>query len=122
MMTNEQLQELSQRAAGCLPEAFDLSRGGIDLESDRPSGWVYYHDDRDAEWLHESTETCAEIMVRVLWPASIDITGDGESQAAYCLPTDIEANGVAFKEDAPMLAFRVAVLHALIALSEPTKE
>ena len=70
-------------------------------------------------WLHESTEACAEIMVRVLWPASIDITGDGEGQAAYCLPTDIEANGAVFKEADPMLAFRVAVLRALTTLNAP---
>lgn len=97
-MTDSELQDLSRRAAGCLPD----DEWAV-LYSTRP-GKVWMNN--KWMWLHESTEFSAEIMMKILMPANkrwdifiVDNTLIGH------IP-DV------------MLAYRVAVLKALCALKE----
>lgn len=89
-MTQEELQDLSRRAAVALQDKLwaRIWEGGS-----RPTGRYLLKDSR-AIWLHESTEACAEIMVRVL---------------SGRLPHRIFAECL----NDPMQAFRTAVLLAL---------
>lgn len=117
-MTDTELQVLSREAAGCLPkdQAFMLIFWGLCKG--------HFNGVRSL-WLHESTEACTEIMVRVLWPADQTIHGY-KSVDCYTVraiidpsaedgePLHVEAS-YAYERDC-MLAFRVAVLRALIAL------
>jgi len=122
-MTEQELQELSRKAAGFLPS----------LVADGPlfgrSAWLHgYHwlDGIDAVtadkmdiycakiWLHESTEACAEIMIRAL-PSDLSMWKlDGKQYIAHL--ADCRIIGRSSNESNPMLAFRVAVLRALCAL------
>ena len=96
-MTQE-LQELSRQAVKMLPEEitrkFNIAMTGRIACSDG--------------WLHESTEACAEIMVKVLWPAGY-------------MRELIEA-WFFLKDEGKMRAFRVCVLRALIALKGTTND
>lgn len=123
-MTSEtELQGLSMAAAECLLEGLFYA-GASWLE-----GFQWIQGPRDTggkEWLHESTEACTEIMVRVLWPAEQTVHGFKSAGGTYTAraifdPTNEEdANdtiGSSYaNESDPMLAYRVAVLRALIAL------
>lgn len=118
-MTSEtELQGLSMQAAGCLPELFQ----GPDWElcTEAP-----IHDGRDGRvarsyrkpiWLHESTEACAEIMVRVLWPKNVYLHGSDGCAVYQGIPSRAYGSNFILFDGDPMLAFRVAVLKALIAL------
>ncbi len=151
-MTETELQSISREAAGCLPERMFDGRFGSDAIREAEPGKVPYavteHPAYEVHycWLHESTEACTEIMVRVLLPCSSlpalsigelciqqDRNGIGvvyircgdsraEGQASYC-PAGYFSKSRhcpdAFEGD-PMLAFRVAVLKALIALKKGT--
>lgn len=110
-MTPEQLEALSREAAGCLPgNIFDV----WPIFDEEERGIIYTNE--GARWLHESTEACAEIMVRVLWPADTDITGGRTTKGIWGAGwSGIKAGEFVYEED-PMLAYRVAVLRALIAL------
>lgn len=140
-MSEEQLQELSREAAGCLPpppwnfELLSLYRhdtkyATITGTKTRSAGMVSQTGSGDIFWLHESTEACTEIMVRVLWPADQTVHGFKSAGGTYtaraiCDPSnegdanDTIGSSYANEKD-PMLAFRVAVLRALIALKAPS--
>lgn len=104
-MSETELQELSRQAAGCLPEnmvaALDFNTG-----SGNPSGHWY------GVWLHEHTEACCEVMVRVLLNErhTLEMNTHGKDIWFRGRPSAAD-----FRSD-PMLAFRVAVLRALVAL------
>lgn len=109
-MTSEtELQGLSREAAGCLLEL----AAGSDFDSSIDTGGHVTLEVGEC-WLHESTEACTEIMVRVLWAAEVDLTGGpmpNGQWGAGCTGTE----DFSYDSD-PMLAFRIAVLRALIAL------
>ncbi len=116
MTTEQELQELSKRAAGCLPSIFQIAN---DHEGD---AWVCgYCQVKD---IYNHTSLCTEIMVRVLWPAGWTIDGADCTDAdwPHWLAWTIEDGGgnfdsaVEVRDPDPMLAFRVAVLRALCAL------
>jgi hypothetical protein len=133
MMTEQELQGLSRWAAECLLKTdFDLSKAlGLftgDTSETKLLGKQLLSFTVDEEtggfptlWLHESTEACAEIMVRVLWPAAVYLDKIG----AHTVALHYQSIGsrkwssemtIVLTGDDPMLAFRVAVLKALIAL------
>ena len=66
-------------------------------------------------WLHECTEACAEIMVRVLWPASVSIEQSIGREGELYAEASAGMARVAVHND-PMQAFRTAVLRAVVAL------
>lgn len=104
-MTEKELQELSRQAAEKLP-ADILMRG----KSDPQIGKIW---DNDCwTWLHESTEACAEIMVRVLWPNEIYGVPFRKNACHFIHTTPVNYEDCG---NDPMLAFRIAVLRALIA-------
>ena len=115
--TQEELMELSRQAAGCLPEdanwpwfahCGDDWRDGRIIE-DKGEGRVM--------WLHESTEACTEIMVRVLWPAGAVLSEGKRVKTDHVVIAFRGQTEITWASNAdPMLAFRVAVLRALIAL------
>ena len=119
-MTQSELEELSRRAAGCLPKDFGVGPFAFEpeREDEIPDG---------ALWLHESTEACTEIMVRVLWKWGCVVNGDDNTaeggapdHAAWVWGSQwpyMEAQTEYSCSD-PMLAYRVAVLRALCALKE----
>ena len=112
-MTEAELQDLSRRAAACLSnplQEYETWAGGYHF------GYVDGINRRI--WLYESTEACCEIMVRVLWPASVHI--DGEFNHARINGEKGCGGRLLFFKDFgdPMLAYRVAVLKALCALKE----
>jgi len=125
-MTNEQLQELSRRAAGCLPKEWRLASSGLPFfvcyEAGMPdgavNGYVSDHCRNPRKWLHESTEACSEIMVRVLWAKNVVIGGSVYPANVVVWGTTPPMFVTKEQIPDPMLAFRVAVLRALIALSE----
>lgn len=109
-MTQEELQDLSRRAAALLKQSqlsFELLRA---TPSAPYSGAIWNH---RAVWLHESTEACAEIMVQVLWPENVTVVSLGNG----CAPCNgsgwIDAANKTESAD-PMQAFRTAVLLALV--------
>lgn len=113
-MTPTDLQKLSRDAAGCLPK---------DAFSPDNVRWKIALDKRDGSyingWLHESTEACTEIMVRVLWPDHKwwGMHRRSDYKGSDCMITSLSFGGdVLDVGDDPMLAFRVAVLRALVAL------
>ena len=113
----QELMELSRQAAGCLPE--DV-RDSLRCENEyRALGvtgyWECFREGYDISWnfwLHESTEACTEIMVRVLLKehATLELNCHGKDIWFRGRPSASD-----YRDD-PMLAFRVAVLRALIAL------
>jgi hypothetical protein len=144
-MTNDELQELSRLAAGCLPKKWyptyrDQTHLGIcGTRTVLVEKWAGWRNERQLVWLYESTEACTEIMVRVLWDSGVHIEGCAGGCCAYenqifivgskekqlakftfaddnhqmdCYASDAKCN------NDPMLAFRVAVLRALIALKD----
>lgn len=130
-MDDSELQELSRKAAGCLPkdewyagQVLQNPLHGNSIGLWRPdiskSGW---------KWLHESTEACTEIMVRVLTGHNL-----APSAQCVCIAWEVPVYGekrlhilgyetkkifvnIAECGGDLMLAFRIAVLRALIALS-----
>ena len=103
------LEQLSRDAAGCL-HADDTP---LVLFGTPDVGRMYVRGG-PSQWLHESTEACSEILVRVLWPANIHVWSFG-----FTAPdtTDGRGSETTYVEEAdPMLAFRVAVLRALVAM------
>ena len=129
----DDLQALSRRAAACLPDdlcvALRITKSlndGIAPES----SWVSVgtravtvgHGYLGRVWLHESTEACTEIMVRVLWPNHWDINGyyfgPAETHGAAIWPA-CDSSVVVTNDGDPMLAYRVAVLRALTTLNAP---
>lgn len=123
-MQQEELEALSREAAGCLPEdwrfaAWDrLGTPGLIESKDNTldrSGNEYY----PQCWLHESTEACAEIMVRVLWPANYCPIGNMQGCWIEAIGMQQGAPNWYHYGMNPMLAYRVAVLTALIALKGP---
>lgn len=109
-----ELQELSREAARKLPEGLQLD--DLYLCYDGESAGMIALEDGSFWWLHESTEACAEIMVRVLWPAGKYVCGDksGSAYVGVLLSDERLRDGV--DDDDPMQAFRTAVLRAVVAL------
>ena len=103
-MTPEEMQALSRKAAGKLP--FVLGIGPFAYAPTLSSGPL----PEGEQWLHESTEACAEIMVQVLWRRGISIGGssNGFAMAWGTYPPLVETLG-----NDPMQAFRIAVLRAV---------
>lgn len=95
------LQELSREAARKLPKEWDA----LVVECGK------------AVWLHESTEACTEIMVRVLWPKQwfVGLAPSGTVQA-FQDSCDGDFRVVENYEPDAMQAFRTAVLRAVVAL------
>lgn len=118
---SEELEALSRQAAGCLPEDFFPEEHRLHMHpKGKPPGMVWIGDE-GWRWLHKSTEACCEVMVRVLWVVSIDIKGSPASAGSPAKSIAwVEWDGGDYIpdiwEDDPMLAYRVAVLRALIAL------
>lgn len=111
-MTSEtELQGLSREAAGCLPREI---RGELQLRLDGYLCGDSNGEDWRVQWLHESTEACTEIMVRVLWPAGVALVPGIECVRAIFEAGD-SLSEVQIVSD-PMRVYRVAVLKALIAL------
>lgn len=111
-MTQDELQNLSRKAAKLLSDdllqKFGLYKGMVDNGNSTAL----------PIWLHESTEACAEIMVRVLWPKSVYIMHAGMAKQVIALQlravepdTPIVFGQLGY--DDPMQAFRTAVLLAL---------
>lgn len=131
-MDDTEFQELSRKAAECLPTDFWPSVQPDDVywpwRADEVTPvfegfWPCENERTDwTVWLHESTEACAEIMVRVLWPAGIYIQGIDETGACFQgIPCRPYGSSLVYNENR-MLAFRIAVLRALIALSSTQAE
>ena len=97
--SEEELRELSHRAAGCLPkDAFHPNNIRWKLALQKCDG-SYING-----WLHESTEACTEIFSRLLIPAGV-------------FREVIEA--VIFdKTGDPVAAFRVGTLTTLVDLKK----
>ena len=141
-MTEQELMELSRQAAGCLPE--DV-RDSLRCENEyRALGvtgyWECFREGYDISWnfwLHESTEACTEILARVLMAPGVlcDLKPNRDGFRIFCrwevldtVSAIREGNeghmdggyrlyaGPSTIGNDPMLAFRVAVLRALIAL------
>lgn len=106
-MTNlQELQQLSREAARKLPEGVCIEwRNGVVTE-----GSVFGTGIKEY-WLHESTEACVEIMVRVLWPKGWSVKEDLYGACAIHWEESIVV-----KDTDPMQAFRTAVLRAVVAL------
>lgn len=120
-MEQHELEELSREAAGKLPDSIRLVGGRV-----LQNGGFFWWDGIDAAtadkmdilthkvWLHESTEACTEIMVRVLWPRVVIVPHNGNMVAV-----DYDNHRKYIADNAniidPMLAYRVAVLRALVA-------
>lgn len=120
-MTPADLQQLSRDAAGKLPKTpytADVSQPfryheQLDSFCLGSGEWI------DAERLHESTEAAAEIMVRVLWPARVWLEyANALARRPSIIALNSEAKSVYYDkcDNDPMLAFRVAVLRAVVAL------
>lgn len=69
-----------------------------------------------APWLHESTEACAEIMVRVLLATGKFVLG--EQGFLYYGEKDMQQISFENYGADPLQAFRTAVLQAVIAMGE----
>ena len=115
-MTPAELEDLSRAAAAKLPPEF-AAHLWPSCVNDEPSG-IWTNGTYDDMWLHESTEACAEIMVRVLWPKGwLPV---GHEIGCYVLNEGFLPTGIAVRykeiEGGPMLVFRVAVLRAVVAL------
>lgn len=123
-MSEEELQALSRKAALRLPADWIRPPGAGEATIQCPSG----------EWcgmshLYNSTSICAEIMVRVLWNSGADSLEIFGSHLDYggvqCIVQSRYGERLGKKifmpldviKD-PMLAFRVAVLKALVALKK----
>lgn len=110
-MTQEELQDLSRKAAKLLPKD-ELSCCWVDgINQD-----LYNYDDkRRIEWLHESTEACAEIMVRVLWPKGAFVRPEFPHRwyLNFRNPQQWSVVDKAAISADPVQAFRTAVLLAL---------
>jgi len=126
-MEEKELQELSRRAARKLPKNWNGAFGVLwQHHSAHSCGKYVPHGVPErqqldaAKWLHESTEACTEIMVRVLWNEEVDIKGGecampGSGYVAWSEQRSDELTREEYFDD-PMLAYRVAVLRALTAL------
>ena len=102
-MTESELQALSREVAGLLPN--DFGNGRLDKTGvGTPNGWAKFRPHGE-QWLHESTEACAEIMVRI-------IAGPNSSTWALTGTEVWYGNEPTPVGTAPMLAFRIAVLKA----------
>jgi len=121
-VNDSELRELSRKAAGCLPNPFLFGRAGAFVVN-APGrlkrdfiGKVW--NGGDAGWLHESTEACTEIMVRVLGRDIVRVVVGSDNCVIFHSDLNQEIACVMFYEvgEDPMLAFRVAVLRALVAL------
>ncbi len=109
-MTQDELQDLSRKAAKLLP----ITSPAFTFEySNGKTGRVYTAGRHI--WLHESTEACAEIMVKVLLPKNIWLEYTevlGREPAMLVMPVEA-IEPVYYKRSDPMQAFRTAVLLAL---------
>lgn len=124
-MTPEELQDLSRRAAGCLPKGFFSEKPGetrLHLATDEGTAngkvchWEEVSDYQYGDyWLHESTEACCEIMVRVLFEADRGVT---LMQGGFRYEEDGGWAYIHFEHNRDVLAYRVAVLLAICALKE----
>jgi hypothetical protein len=105
------LEQLSRDAAGCLPEELQITGELPGTANERVRPW------RDA-WLHESTEACAEIMVRVLWPKRIVVGGYQETVKAIQYSDDGQPFVLVCEliEGDPVRALRTVTLRALVAM------
>ena len=136
MLTRTELEDLSRRAAACLPKEVDFSFGELEVSGLPGKLTGRYLGEMLDCWLVDSTEACTEIMVRVLWDQedkTLDITGShlrydgpaGPYSGMQCVISSRYAqrrgDGIFQPCDVqndPMLAFRIAVLRALLALKE----
>ena len=119
-MQQEELEALSREAANLLPRDFftrltNHIGGSFEGMVTGEAG-----NQIDGSWLHESTEACTEIMVRVLGDADISIVTSVKGSMALLQQAYDEEIFVPFipADGDPMLAYRVAVLRALVALSK----
>ena len=126
-MQQEELEALSREAAGCLPWEFwqTVEPGDTyyprhdDAQPVFEGYWPCENDRADWQvWLHEDTQACTEIMVRVLGDADISIDTSVKGSMALLQQAYDEEIFVPFipADGDPMLAYRVAVLRALVAL------
>ena len=74
-------------------------------------------------WLHESTAACAEIMVRVLMPARVDLDWIAAGEIYASRRPDYQGTHPSIiiakvREADEMQAFRTAVLRALIEVKK----
>lgn len=130
-MTPEQLQQMSRDLARLLPEELLPNREGKHAEDADYVGIVCFRDElyeahagwrrkQVPVWLHESTEACAEIMVRVLWPNEICINGG--LREAWANRNDLDDYRLVYVEnDNPMQAFRTVVCLAAIEVLSKEK-
>ena len=110
-MSKQELQELSRRAAQLISHDA-LPKGCFLLTGAWPN--EYEKDGRISEciYLHESTEACAEIMVRVLWLKGITL----HTYLGGVWATMPELKRFEDLNPDPTQAFRTAVLRAVVAL------
>ena len=104
------LEQLSRDAAKVLPRHM-WCRYWVDGEGQK----LVPGECRFEGWLHESTEACAEIMVRVLWPAEVFLHTYKNSGVWMATP---ELKRIVTDTSDPMQAFRTAVLRALIEVKK----
>jgi hypothetical protein len=118
-MTKIELQELSRDAAKALPTNPDWPWFSHEDDNWRDGRIVEDKGEGRMCWLHESTEACTEIMVRVLngsWTLCKDGTAVIHSYPDGTTYVAVEHSNQHGND--PMLAFRAAVLRALIALEK----
>lgn len=119
-----ELEELSCKAAMALPKNWGGSFGVLwQHHSEHSTGKFAPHgvpkeEHLDADkWLHESTEACTEIMVRVLWPAKWVLEPIGlDVHVLKDWNPQFKATGV---DLFPMEVFRRAVLEAVCRMEKP---
>lgn len=109
------LEQLSRDAAKVLKGSEVFPYQWINGPDGERTGALYKW--RDV-WLHESTEACAEIMVRVLWPAAVYVDGNPATNYAWCHSHNQHSILVDAHDADPMQAFRTAVLRALIEVKK----
>lgn len=118
-MDTKELEELSRRAAGCLPKGFVLDDGGLKVVD----GYVWDVDGEYSEpgnfWLYQHTLACTDILVNILADHHVKVSigggiwiddrhGDKLAEVRW----DVADGGCQ--------ALNVAILTALIALKDPT--
>lgn len=120
------LEQLSRDAAKVLfTSAPTILSGEWDESKIEPDGLHYERNGKlfygkvATLWLHESTEACAEIMVKVLLPKGIQVYGTESGDCGLCKGHGFGVYAQAIFNNAdPMQAFRTAVLRALIEVKK----
>ena len=123
-MTAEEMQALSREAVVKLriwAGPYKAAEIGLILQylQDGTRSYYLYPNDGPFDWLHESTEACAEIMVRVLGPKGLRVSQERKSwvMRGRFNPCRCECQFTEVDND-PMQAFRIAVLRAVCAMEQ----